>query len=72
MDLPDVCVRHVRDMVEDIAKRKEFESENVRCLEKYMIYNTAILSFSRQTIQSNHSRDLQTFVSVTCETWWRI
>ena len=32
-------------MVEDIAKRKEFESENVRCLEKYMIYNTAILSF---------------------------
>ena len=44
MDLPDVRVRHVRDMVEDIAKRKELESE-VRCLEKYMIYNTAILSF---------------------------
>lgn len=45
MDLPDVRVRHVRDMVEDIAKRKKLESEKVRCREKYVIYNTAILSF---------------------------
>ena len=45
MDLPDVRVRHVRDIVEDIAKRKELESKKVHCLEKYVIYNTAILSF---------------------------
>jgi len=42
--LNDVRFRHVRNMVEDIAKRKDVVGQKVNCLEKWVKYSTLVLS----------------------------